>query len=550
MSTSPPLANPKNYVCNPLSVSARLPACKPNTGKILQARQKGSRIVSKNHEKSNTSSHKMLRAAAKVGSWTMLSRILGFVRDILLARILGASALADAFFIAFKLPNFFRRMFAEGTLTVALVPVLAEERQSSEADAHAYLNALAGLLLAALLIFTIVGILTMPWLLLLFAPGFHNEPERWHQALHLARWMFPYLAFISLAAMSWAVLNAYRKFSIAAASPALLNVAIIFAAIVLAPSFSNPAEALAIGVVLGGILQLAIQFPALKRIGWIPKPTWRPRLPAISRTMLLFGPAVLAIAAVQINILVGTILATLLPTGAVSYLYYADRIVQLPLALFGIAMGTALLPTLSDLIAKQEFKQAQHNLQQGLTWLTWITLPAMFGLLFLAEPIIRTLFEHGKFTLEAAQATAHALQAYSIGLVAFCWARILSIACYAEQDAKAPMHFAIASVVANIIFAIILMQPLGYVGLALATALASFINVALLWWRIRRNQQQVLDRNSIKRMLRALIACIPMLLSLYGLQYIWAFPDHLKLLQTLWLASAVGLGIVSYLASA
>jgi len=492
----------------------------------------------------------MLRAAAKVGSWTMLSRILGFIRDIFLARLLGASALADAFFVAFKLPNFFRRMFAEGTLTVALVPVLTEQRKQSEADAHAYLNALAGLLLAALILFTIFGILGMPWLLLAFAPGFHDEPDRWHEALHLARWMFPYLAMISLTAMSWAVLNTYRKFSVAAASPALLNIALIFAALVLAPSFSNPAEALAIGVVLGGALQLGIQFPALKRIGWIPKPTWRPRLPAISETMKLFGPAVLGVAAVQINILVGTILATLLPTGAVSYLYYADRIVQLPLALFGIAMGTALLPALSDHLANNRQLQAKQELRQGLTWLTWIILPATLGLLYLAEPIIRTLFEHGKFTFHDAQATAYTLQAYAIGLMAFCWARVLSMACYADKDAKTPMRFAAIGVITNIILAIILMQPLGYVGLALATALAAFINVGLLWRRIRQQQGGIMNPDSIKRMLRAALACIPMLASLYAIDQLWPFPDTQKLLQGLWLALSVSIAMLTYLASA
>lgn len=506
--------------------------------------------MSSDSHKSIKRENSMLRAAAKVGSWTMLSRILGFIRDILLARLLGAGALADAFFIAFKLPNFFRRMFAEGTLTVALVPVLAEERKKGEEDAHAYLNALAGLLLAALLIFTILGIVFMPWLLLLFAPGFHDEPDRWHQALHLARWMFPYLAMISLAAMSWAVLNAYRKFSVAAASPALLNIALIFAAIVLAPSFKNPAEALAIGVVLGGLLQLAIQFPALKRIGWVPKPSWRPRMPAITQTMALFGPAVLGVAAVQINILVGTILATLLPTGAVSYLYYADRIVQLPLALFGIAMGTALLPALSDHFANNRPQEAKDELCQGLTWLTWITLPAMLGLLWLAEPIIRTLFEHGKFTLADAHATAQALQAYGVGLIAFCWARVLSMACYAEKDAKAPMRFAAISVVANIILALLLIKPLGYVGLALATALASFINVALLWWNIRQRQGGILDRSSLYRMARAVVACLPMLAVLYALEQQWAFPISDKLWQGLWLTTAVCSGIIVYFASA
>ncbi|MDX8384283.1 MAG: murein biosynthesis integral membrane protein MurJ [Ghiorsea sp.] len=499
--------------------------------------------------KSNSSAM-LLKAAAKVGSWTMLSRLLGFVRDIFIARLLGASPLADAFFVAFKLPNFFRRMFAEGTLTVALIPVLAEERKKGEEQAHAYLNALAGLLLAALLLFTVAGMLLMPWLLFAFAPGFYDEPDRWQQALGLARIMFPYLALISLTAMSWAVLNAYKKFSVAAASPALLNVAILFAAIVLAPSFENPAQALAVGVLLGGFLQLAIQFPALKRIGWIPKPSWRPKMPAIHQTLLLFGPAVLGIAAVQINILVGTILATLLPSGAVSYLYYADRIVQLPLALFGIAIGTALLPTLSEHLAHQRHDEAQQDLRSGLTWLTWITLPATIGLLFLAEPIIRTLFEQGKFTASDAAHTAHALQAYSVGLIAFCWARVLSTACFAGKDSKTPMKYAIYAVVANIILAVLLMQELAYVGLALATALASLFNVAMLWRHLQRKHGAIFDAASVLRMATALLACIPMTALLYFLPQYWLFPETDKYMQFLWLSATVLLSMVLFLLSA
>ncbi|MDQ7058187.1 MAG: murein biosynthesis integral membrane protein MurJ [Ghiorsea sp.] len=491
----------------------------------------------------------LFRAAAKVGSWTMLSRILGFIRDIFIARLLGASPLADAFFVAFKLPNFFRRMFAEGTLTVALVPVLAEQRKKGEEDAHAYLNALAGLLLAALLVFTIIGMVFMPWLLFAFAPGFHDDPDRWQQALTLARIMFPYLALISLAAMSWAVLNAYRKFSVAAASPALLNIAIIFAAIILAPLYDNPAEALAVGVILGGALQLAIQFPALKRIGWIPKPTWNPKLPAITDTMFLFGPAVLGIAAVQINILVGTILATLLPTGAVSYLYYADRIVQLPLALFGIAMGTALLPALSEHFANNRTAEAKQDLRQGLTWLTWIILPSMVGILFLAEPIIRTLFENGAFTALDAANTAHALQAYTVGLLVFCWARVLSTACFAGKDAKAPMRYAMYTVVVNIILAVILMQPLGYVGLALASALASFFNVALLWVHLHKKHGAIFNLQSWKRMASAVLACLPMAALLYYLPSYWGFPSD-KFMQFMWLTALVVGSMLTFFASA
>jgi putative peptidoglycan lipid II flippase len=481
----------------------------------------------------------LLRAASTVGGWTLSSRLLGFVRDVLLARVLGAGPLADAFFVAFKLPNFFRRMFAEGTLTVAMVPVLAEERKHGEDEARHYLDALSSLLLAALLAFTVLGMLLMPWLLLVFAPGFHNEPERWQQALLLARWMFPYLLMISLTAMAWAVLNAYHRFSLAAASPALLNIAIIFAAIVLAPNFANQGLAIAIGVLLGGALQLGIQVPALRRIGWIPRLAWNPRLPAIGRTLRLFGPAVLGVAAVQINILVGTILATLLPAGAVSYLYYADRIAQLPLALFGIAMGTALLPTLSDHAAHGRHEEARRDLRHGLAWMTWITLPAIVGAFWLAEPIIAVLFERGRFTHVDTLATAHTLQAYAVGLLAFCWVRVLSAACYAEKDARSPTRYAAIAVAVNIVLAVIMMRPFGYVGLAMATSLAAYANVAMLVLRVRRLHGSVFDAASLARIGRAVLASLAMLAAIVGLEQAWAFPLSGKWPQALWLAIAI-----------
>ncbi|MDQ7002433.1 MAG: murein biosynthesis integral membrane protein MurJ, partial [Ghiorsea sp.] len=315
------------------------------------------------------------------------------------------------------------------------------------------------------------------------------------------------------------------------------------------PLHDNPAEALAVGVILGGALQLAIQFPALKRIGWIPKPTWNPKLPAIKDTMLLFGPAVIGIAAVQINILVGTILATLLPTGAVSYLYYADRIVQLPLALFGIAMGTALLPALSEHLANGRTREATQDLRQGLTWLTWIILPSMVGILWLAEPIIRTLFEHGKFTALDAANTAHALQAYTIGLLVFCWARVLSTACFADKDAKAPMKYAMYTVGVNIILAVVLMQPLGYVGLALASALASFFNVGLLWVHLHKKHGAIFDLSSWKRMGSAVLACLPMIVWLYYIPNFWAFPSD-KFMQFMWLTALVAGSMITFFASA
>jgi len=507
--------------------------------------EKGRRIMASDEDKSNqtlgtraTSSSALLRATSKIGGWTMLSRILGFVRDILLARVLGAGMLADAFFVAFKLPNFFRRMFAEGTLTVALVPVLSDVRLTGEAEAHRFLDALATLLLLILTVFTLLGMLLMPWLLYLFAPGFADEPERWAMALQLARWMFPYLAMISLAAMAWAVLNAYKRFAVPAASPALLNIAIIFAAVALAPSFDNPALALAIGVLIGGFLQLAIQFPALKRIGWIPHLNFDFQQAAIAETLILFGPAVLAIAAVQINILVGTILATLLDTGAVSYLYYSDRIVQLPLALFGIAMSTALLPTLSAHLSRGDQAAAAEDLRAGLAWLTWITLPAVAGALYLAEPIVATLFERGAFTHADSIATAHTLQAYAVGLIAFCWARLLASACYAGKDAKAPMRYAAISVAVNIVLAVILMQFWAYVGLALATSLAAFVNVGLLYARLSNTYGSLLTPRTIRRLASAVAASAAMVLALTGFDMLWAFPAAGPM-QFVWLAAAM-----------
>ncbi len=490
-------------------------------------------------DKSNKEGSQLLKSAGTVGGWTLASRLLGFLRDILLARVLGAGLMSDAFFVAFKLPNFFRRLFAEGTLTVALIPVLSDERKKGQEDAHQYLNALAGLLLAALLLVTILGVIFMPALLLIFAPGFRDEPDRWELALLLGRWMFPYLFMISLTALSWAVLNAYRKFAIAAASPALLNIALIFAALVLAPDFDNPALAMAIGVLLGGSLQLCIQFSALKRIGWIPKPSFTMHLPAVRQTLKLFGPAVLGVAAVQINILVGTILATLLPVGAVSYLYYADRIVQLPLALFGIAMGTALLPAMSEHFSSKNQLQAVKELSQGLSWLTWITLPALIGILILAEPIITTLFEHGRFSHAASVATAHALQAYGLGLLAFCWVKVLSTACYAEQDTRTPVRFASISIAINIVLAIVFMWPLQHIGLALATSVAAFVNAGLLMLHLKKRHGNLIDTENAKRMFRAGIACIPMTLGLLFLGWLWPFPANGKLLQILWLAAAV-----------
>jgi len=502
--------------------------------------------MSKENKRSN-----LLRATSSIGGWTMASRLLGFVRDLFIARLLGASLLADAFFVALKLPNFFRRLFGEGTLSVAIIPVLAEERQQGEAAAHRYLDAMAGLVLTALTLLTLLGILFMPALLLLFAPGFADEPNRWAATVSLARWMFPYLLMISLTAMAWAVLNGYKKFALAAATPILYNVAIVFGAVVLSPMIDNPAFALALGVLLGGLLQLLVQFPALRRLGWRPRPllnlraAWRND--GVRRTLPIFGGAVLGIAAVQINLLVGGMLATMLPEGAVSFLYYADRIMELPLALFGIAMGTAILPTLSDHLAKGDREAAQHDLSEGLSWLTWITLPALAGILWLAEPIIVTLFQHGAFTHRDAVESANALRGYGVGLIAFCWARVLAAACYAGKDARNPARFAAIGVAANIVLSLILMQWLAHVGLALATSLAAFVNAGLLFLHLRKSYGRILSRTALRRIRRAVAATLAMLLALAGFEQRLAFPNGI-LLQFLWLGADILLAFAIFVA--
>jgi len=502
-----------------------------------------------NKGKSNQGSRKQLLAAAgRVGGWTLVSRVLGFLRDIFLARILGAGMLADAFFVAFRLPNFFRRMFAEGTLTVALVPVLNDERQRGEDAAHAYLDALGTLLLLVLTASTVLGMLGMPWLLMLFAPGFMDEPDRWRLSVSLARWMFPYLLLISLTAMAWGVLNTYKRFSLAAASPALLNLAIIFAALVLAPRCANPAYGMALGVLLGGLLQLGVQWPALRAIGWRPRLSFRFRQAPIAQTLRLFGPALLAVAAVQINILVGTILATLLEAGAVSYLYYSDRIVQLPLGIFGIAMSTALLPTLSAHLSRGDLAQAKRDLRAGIVWLSWITLPAVAGLWLLARPIVQTLFEHGAFDHAATLATAQALRAYVLGLIAFCWVKLLATACYAEKDAKAPMRFAAISVAVNILLAVILMQWFSYVGLALATSFAAIVNAGMLWRHLARRHGPLLDGPAYLRLGKALIGSLLMLIALNTLRMLWPFPAQGPWLQAFWLFGTIALGAAIFFA--
>jgi putative peptidoglycan lipid II flippase len=428
---------------------------------------------------------KVTRAAGTVGVATLLSRVLGYIRDMALAWFFGAGFMSDAFFVAFRIPNLLRRLFAEGSLTIAFIPVFSEYlarkgRDDAFALAGSCLRVLAALLAAA----TVIGIAASPWIVRLIAPGFLASPEKFQMTVLLTRLMFPYIFFIGLVALCMGILNALGHFAAPALAPVLLNLSMIGSLFFIAPSMREPVTGLALGVVMGGVLQLLLQLPFLVRTGFRlgKKTVWfHPGLRKIGALML---PAVFGGAVYQINLFVSTLLASLLPEGSVSYLYYADRLVQFPLGIFAISLATAVLPSISRQCAAGDTTAAGNTFSHAMRLVIFITVPSMLGLIVLREPIVATLFERGAFTPGTTQLTAQALLYYCIGLWAFSALRIVVSMFYAFQDARTPVRMGVISILANIVFGILLMKPLGHSGLALATSLAAILNLALLMFRM------------------------------------------------------------------
>ncbi len=426
------------------------------------------------------------RAAGIVGGATFLSRILGYVRDAVIAWLFGASASADAFFVAFRIPNLLRRMFAEGSLGVAFVPVFTETLQR-EGKAEALKLARATLLGLALLLgmLTVAGVWFAPEIVRIVGPGFGDNPTLFALTAQLTRIMFPYILFVGLVAVSMAILNVFGHFAAPALSPVLLNLSVIGAALLSAPHLEQPVVGLALGVLVGGILQLLLQVPFLYHFGLDLGrgiTVYHPGLKKIGRLMLptLFGATVY-----QINILINTQLATLLSQGSVSYLYYADRLVQFPLGIVGMATATALLPSLSRQAAAGDLAAVKHSFGSAVKLVLFITIPAMFGLIFLRDPIVFLLFKRGAFGLEAVRLTAAALLYYACGLWAFTMARLAAQTFFALQDTRTPVWTAVASIGVNVACGLVLMRSMGHVGLALATTLASAVNAILLLGALR-----------------------------------------------------------------
>lgn len=428
----------------------------------------------------------MFRSLAKVGSNTLLSRILGFVRDLVVAHMFGANAGTDAFFVAFKIPNFLRRLFAEGAFAVAFVPVLTEykERRSFEELKH-FVDHVAGTLGAVLLAVTLAGVLGAPVLAMLFAPGFIGSEGKLDLAVDMLRLTFPYLLFISLTAFAGGILNAHSRFGIPAFTPVLLNVSLITCAIWLSPQMDRPIMALAWGVLAAGILQLLFQIPFLHQIKLLPRFVFAPKDAGVRRIGKLMLPALFGVSVTQLNLLLDTLIASFLVSGSISWLYYSDRLMEFPLGILGVGLATVILPNLSKKHAHESAEGFSRVIDWALRWGLLLGLPSAVGLFMLSGPMIATLFQSELFDATAVAMSRQSLMAYSLGLVSFILIKVLAPGFYSRQDTKTPVRIAVIAMVANMVMNIILVFPLAHAGLALATSLSATLNAFLLYRGLR-----------------------------------------------------------------
>ena len=419
--------------------------------------------------------------------FTTLSRILGLVRDIVIARFFGAGPAADAFFVAFKIPNFLRRLFAEGAFNQAFVPVLSEYREKfTQGDIRSLVNAVAGTLGFTLLIVSVLAVLGSPVITSMFAPGFIGDPERFPLAAEMLRITFPYLMLISLTAFCGSILNSYDQFGVQAFTPIILNLSMISAAIFLTPYMSEPVLALAWGVLIAGVLQVLFQLPFLMRLGLMPRPRVDYRHEGVVQIMKLMAPALFGVSVSQINLLLDTVLASFLQTGSVSWLYYSDRLSELPLGVFGVAIGTVILPNLSRKHAAESMEAFSRTLDWAVRAVLVVGVPSALALCLLAEPLIATLFHYGEVTDRDVVMSAQSLRAYSLALLAFMLIKVLAPGFFSRQDMKTPVRIAVIAMTANMVFNLILIWPLAHAGLALATALSAWMNASLLLRGLRR----------------------------------------------------------------
>ncbi len=431
-------------------------------------------------------SNRLLRPVAVIGNLTFISRVLGYIRDVLIATVFGAGVSTDAFFIAFKIPNFFRRIFAEGALSQAFIPVLAATRKNDESSVGGLIRAVSGALSVSVFCVVLVGVLAAPLLVYVFAPGFVGEPDKFALTSDLLRMTFPYLGFISLCALSWGVMNTFGRFAAPAFSAVLFNITLISSILFMTDYFNQPIMALAVGVFLGGVIQLVFSVFGINRLGFSIWPTFNWSHPGVVKVLRLMAPAVLAASIVQINLMLDLAIASFLQTGSISWLYYSNRLVEFPLGVFGVALATVLLPNLSSSFAEGNARQFSSTIDWAMKWAVIVGLPAAIALIVLSDQIILTLFGYGAITERDILMSSNSLSAYSCGLFAFIAIKVFGPGYFARQDMRTPVKFGLFAIAINLIFNLLLVVPLGHTGLALATAIAANANALMLWRGLRK----------------------------------------------------------------
>ncbi len=500
---------------------------------------------------------KLLKSTATVGSATILSRILGFVRDVVLAKIFGASSETDAFFLAFRIPNFMRRLFAEGSFSLAFVPVLSEYKAAGDRRAlRDLIDHVTGTLAAILLVISSVGIFAAPLVLSIFAPGWlmDDRPE-FNLSAGMLRITFPYIMLISLTALAGGILNTFERFLIPALTPVLLNLSLIAAALLLADQLEVPVTALAWGVLAAGCAQLLLQIPALMRMGLMPRPRWGWRHSGVRRILKLMIPTLFGSSVAQVNLLFDSIIATFLVTGSVSWLYYSDRLLEFPLGVLGIALATVILPNLSQKHAQANPAEFSATLDWALRLAVIITVPAAVGLIILAGPILITLFQYDAFQPDDVRMSAYSLVAYSVGLPAFIAVKVLAPGYYARQDTRTPVKIAIVAMVTNMAFNLLFVGLLlhkgfagPHAGLALASSMAAYLNAILLFRGLRKDHVYVPERGWIRLCVTVILGSVTMAALLLFMTHdtnSWLQADAILRVKNL--ALSITFGIVIYI---
>ncbi|MBV8043774.1 murein biosynthesis integral membrane protein MurJ [Pluralibacter sp.] len=493
----------------------------------------------------------LLKSLAAVSSMTMFSRVLGFARDAIVARVFGAGMATDAFFVAFKLPNLLRRIFAEGAFSQAFVPILAEYKSKQGDDAtRVFISYVSGLLTLALAVVTVLGMIAAPWVITITAPGFANTADKFALTSQLLRITFPYILLISLASLVGAILNTWNRFSVPAFAPTFLNISMIGFALFAAPYFHPPVLALAWAVTVGGVLQFIYQLPHLKKIGMLVLPRVNFKDAGSMRVVKQMGPAILGVSVSQISLIINTIFASFLVSGSVSWMYYADRLMEFPSGVLGVALGTILLPSLSKSFASGNHDEYSRLMDWGLRLCFLLALPSAVAIGILAKPLTVALFQYGKFTAFDAAMTQRALVAYSVGLMGLIVVKVLAPGFYSRQDIKTPVKIAIVTLIVTQLMNLAFIGPLKHAGLALSIGLAACLNASLLYWQLRKKNIFTPQPGWKTFLLRLIAAVLVMSAALLGMMHIMPeWSQGTMLYRIMRLMAVVVVGIVAYFAT-